>query len=117
MYKSFRDMPVWQSALDLSDIVFKLTLTLPKSEDYGLTSQIRRSSNSVSGNIAEAFGRKQNKDKSRFYHIARGSAFETQSHLLYGAKIGYFNENTIDSLFENYQELIHEINKILKSLE
>ena len=110
-------MPVWQNALDLSDIVFKLTITLPKSEDYGLTSQIRRSSNSVSGNIAEAFGRKQNKDKSRFYHIARGSAFETQSHLLYGSKVGYFNENKIESLFEDYQGLIHELNKILKSLE
>ncbi|RLD57165.1 MAG: four helix bundle protein [Bacteroidetes bacterium] len=117
MYKSFRDMRVWQNALGLSDIVFKLTLTLPKSEDYGLTSQIRRSSNSISGNIAEAFGRKQNKDKSRFYHIARGSAFETQSHLLYGAKIEYFNENAIENVFKDYQELIHEINKILKSLE
>jgi len=110
-------MRVWQNALGLSDIVFKLTLTLPKSEDYGLTSQIRRSSNSISGNIAEAFGRKQNKDKSRFYHIARGSAFETQSHLLYGAKIEYFNENAIENVFKDYQELIHEINKILKSLE
>ena len=58
MYKSFRDMPVWQKALDLSDIVFLLTVSLPKSEDYGLTSQLRRSSNSVTGNIAEAFGRK-----------------------------------------------------------
>jgi len=51
MYKSFRDMPVWQNALNLSAIVFELTISLPKSEDYGLTSQIRRSSNSVTGNI------------------------------------------------------------------
>ncbi len=117
MYKSFRDMPVWQKALSFSDIVFEMTLLLPKSEDYGLTSQIRKSSNSVTANIAEAFGRKQNKDKSRFYIISRGSAFETQSHLLYGIKIGYFEEKKTEDLFSDYKELIHDINKIMKSLE
>lgn len=66
MFKSFREMSVWQNALNLSNIVFKLTTSLPKSEDYGLTSQIRRSSNSTTGNIAEAFGRKTKKDKSIF---------------------------------------------------
>ncbi len=117
MYKSFRDMPVWQNAMDLSETVFRLVASLPKAEDYGLTSQIRRSSNSISGNIAEAFGRKQKKDKSRFYHISRGSTFETQSHLLYGCKVGYFNKEEIDSLISKYNELIHDLNKILKSLE
>ena len=110
-------MPVWQNALNHSDLVFELTIPLPKSEDYGLTSQIRRSSNSISGNIAEGFGRKTKKDKSHFYIISRGSAFETQSHLLYGKKVGYFDENKTESLFVEYSELIHELNKILKSLE
>lgn len=110
-------MPVWQNALDLSDVVFQMTSTLPKSEDYGLTSQIRRSSNSVTGNVAEAFGRKTKKDKSHFYIISRGSAFETQSHLLYGKRVGYFEENKTESLLVEYSELIHELNKILKSLE
>jgi len=110
-------MPVWQNAMDLSEIIFHLSTSLPKSEDYGLTSQIRRSSNSVSANIAEAFGRKHKKDKSRFYHISRGSTFETQSHLLYGNKVGYFNKEEIDSLFNKYNNLIHDLNKILKSLE
>ena len=110
-------MPVWQKALNLSDVVFKMTVPLPKSEDYGLTSQIRRSSNSSTGNIAEAFGRKTKKDKSHFYIISRGSAFETQSHLLYGKEVGYFEEMKTEDLFEQYSELIHELNKILKSLE
>ena len=117
MYKSFRDMPVWQNALELSSLVFNLTTSLPKSEDYGLTSQIRRSSNSVSATIAEAFGRKTKKDKSHFYIISRGSAFETQSHLLYGNKIGYFEESKVKELSASYSELIHELNKILKYLE
>ena len=110
-------MPVWQNALNLSDIVFQMTTSLPKSEDYGLTSQIRRSSNSITGNIAEAFGRKTKKDKSHFYVISRGSASETQSHLLYGNKVGYFDKKKTEDLFVKYSELIHELNKILKSLE
>ncbi len=60
MVKSFRDMDVWRKANELSYQVFALTKTLPRSEDYGLTSQIRRSANSISANTAEAFGRNLN---------------------------------------------------------
>lgn len=117
MYKSFKEMPVWRKALELSVKVFKLSATLPKCEDYGLTSQIRRSSNSVTGNIAEAFGRKIKKDKGNFYIIARGSACETQSHLLYGQKVGCFQEFDTEEIINAYNELAHELNKILKSLD
>jgi four helix bundle protein len=110
-------MPVWQNALKYSKTVFEISNNLPRSEDYGLTSQIRRSSNSISGNISEAFGRKTKKDKSHFYIIARGSAFETQSHLLYGNNVGYFDDKTVTELINNFNELIHELNKILKTLE
>jgi four helix bundle protein len=110
-------MQVWQRAVGLSGEVFRISSVLPKAEDYGLTSQLRRAANSVSGNIAEAFGRKTKKDKSNFYLISRGSAYETQSHLLYGQKVGYFDTETVDTLFQNYNGLIHELNKILKSLQ
>jgi four helix bundle protein len=115
-YKSFFDMPVWQKSLELSGKVFRLTNSLPRSEDYGLTSQSRRSSNSVSGNIAEAFGRRTPKDKAHFYVNARGSAFETQSHLAYGEKVEYFTADQINHIIKGYAELIHEINKIVKTL-
>ena len=110
-------MPVWQKALKLSEKVFRLTVSLPKCEDYGLTSQIRRSANSVSANIAEGFGRRTNKDKSNFYIIARGSAFETQSHLLYGSKIKYLGSKVVDVLFSEYDSLIYELNKIMQSFK
>ena len=57
-------MPVWQYALELAIQVFELSSSLPRSEDYGLTSQLRRAANSVSANIAEGFGRNTNKDGS-----------------------------------------------------
>jgi len=110
-------MPVWQKAHSLAVEVFKLTVGLPRSEDYGLTSQIRKSSNGTAACIAEGFGRSTKKDKSNFYIIARGSSFETQNHLLYGNKVGYFEHEITKKLFDEYNELIHEINKINKSLE
>lgn len=110
------DMPVWKKAINCSEKVFELTKKLPRSEDYGLTSQIRRSSNSVSSNIAEGFGRKTSRDKANFYQIAKGSAFETQSHLLYGNKIGYFNEDDLTEMIKDYNNLIFDLNRIIKTL-
>lgn len=89
-YESFEEMPIWQRAMDLADKVFRLTERLPKKEDYGFTSQIRRSALSISANIAEGFGRKHTKDKQNFYYDARGSLCETKSHLIYGQRTGYF---------------------------
>ncbi len=109
-------MPVWKDSLNLSEKVFILSLALPKSEDYGLTSQIRSSANSITANIAEAFGRRTPKDKNRLYAISRGSAFETQSHLLYGQKVKYFEENEISDLLKQYDQLIFDLNKIMKYL-
>jgi four helix bundle protein len=114
--KSFTDMPVWQMAHRLSIEIFKMTVGLPKSEDYALTAQIRDSSNSVSSNISEAFGRNKKNDKNYFYTISRGSAFETQNHLLYGKGVGYFDPSDTERLFEEYRELIHQLNKIMESL-
>jgi four helix bundle protein len=115
-YKSFTEMAAWQKAHSLSVEIFKLTVSLPKSEDYGLTSQIRRSSNGVAACISEGFGRSTKKDKSNFYIISRGSSCETQNHLLYGNKVGYFDLNETQRLCIEYDGLIHELNKLIKSL-
>lgn len=117
MYKSFTEMPVWQKAHNLSVEVFNLTVGLPRSEDYGLTAQIRKSSNGVAACIAEGFGRSTKKDKSNFYIISRGSSFETQNHLLYGNKVRYFESPITNRLFDEYNELIHDLNKLIKPLE
>ena len=116
VYKSFTEMPVWQKAHKLAVEVYDLTVGLPRSEDYGLTSQIRKSSNGAAACIAEGFGRSTKKDKSNFYIIARGSSYETQNHLLYGNKVAYFDLGAIQRLIKEYDELIHDLNKLLKSL-
>ena len=111
-YNDFTDMPVWQRALEVGEDVFRMTSDLPKSEDYGLTSQLRRASVSISANIAEAFGRSGNKDKAKFYDYARGSAFETNSLLLYGLRVGYFKEVEVNNMIEKSKMVIHDINKV-----
>ncbi|MBX2990040.1 MAG: four helix bundle protein [Bacteroidetes bacterium] len=116
MYESFRDMPVWREAMEIAAEVFRLTDGLPKKEDYGVTSQIRRSALSISGNIAEGFGRHHSKDKMNFYYIARGSATETQSHLEYCRRVGYIPETSVATLDVRLSQLIHDINKIIQSL-
>ena len=115
LYSSFEDMPVWQKGMALAERVFALTETLPKKEDYGLTSQIRRSALSVPGNIAEGFGRRHTKDKLNFYYMSRGSLAETKSHLIYGFKVGYFQESELSELLELTANICEELNKLINA--
>jgi len=88
-------MPVWQKGIDLAERVFAITEGLPRKEDYGLTSQIRRSALSVPGNIAEGFGRKHTKDKLNFYYISRDSLAETKSHRSTGTRLVIFKNRKL----------------------
>jgi len=114
-YSSFEAMPVWQKAMDLAERVFTLTEGLPRKEDYGLTSQIRRSALSVPGNIAEGFGRHHTKDKLNFYYVSRGSLAETKSHMIYGLKVGYFQESAVTELAELIANIWEELNRLISS--
>ena len=115
-YKTFEEMPVWQKAMDLAAKVFSLTETLPGKEDYGLTSQIRRSALSVSGNLAEGFGRNHSKDKIKFHYNSRGSLTETKNHLIYGQRVGYFNQSDLERLSYLVEEIWKELNMLISSL-
>ncbi|MFH1772295.1 MAG: four helix bundle protein [Candidatus Omnitrophota bacterium] len=116
-YKSFEDMPVWIKSMDLAVSVFNLTEKLPRKEDFSLTSQIRRSSLSVSGNIAEGFGRKHTKNKLNFYYDARGSLCETKNHLIYGHRVKYFSESDFRENNFAIEEVWKELNLLIATLE
>ena len=115
-YNSFEEMPVWQKAMDMAVEIFKLTEELPRKEDYGLTSQMRRSGLSVSGNIAEGFGRKHTKDKLNFYYDARGSLAETKSHLIYGYRVGYFTKTKFEYQVVTLEDIWKQLNTLINSL-
>jgi four helix bundle protein len=80
--KTFRDLKVWRKAHELVLAVYRQTEALPKTELYGLTSQIRRAAVSVPANIAEGFKKRGNADKARFYNISQGSLEETCYYLI-----------------------------------
>ena len=110
-------MPVWQEAMSIAVEVFHITESLPKKEDYGLTSQLRRSTLSISANIAEAFGRQHMKDKINFYSFARGSLTETQSHLEYAKRVAYVGERNHEIINQRLESLHKDLNKLIRSLK
>ena len=117
MYHSFKEMPALQQAMTVAERVHSATEHLPRKEDYGFTSQIRRSDLSISANIAEAFGRKHLLDKVNFYYHARGSLTETQSHIEYSRRVGYLKPEEADSLDDALANLYLELNKIVVTLK
>jgi four helix bundle protein len=117
MYKTFRDMPIWQSAMDIAVAIYKLTDVLPRKEDYGFTSQVRRSALSISANIAEAFGRRHTLEKIHFYYVARGSLTETQSHMDYGRRVDYISTEDHKILDASLQTVYQDLNKIILYLK
>jgi four helix bundle protein len=115
-YKSFEEMTVWKEAMKLATGIFAITEKLPKKEDFGLTSQVRRSALSVSGNLAEGFGRKHTKDKLNFYYDARGSLAETKNHLIYGKNVGYFAEKEFNESVKVIEVIWKELNCLIASM-
>jgi four helix bundle protein len=110
--KSHRDLRVWQMSIGLAKRVMKAANTFPKSEAFGLASQVRRSAVSVPSNIAEGFGRGSRKDYLRFLKIARGSLFELDTQLLLARELGYITARGHDSLYADW----NEVSKVLAGL-
>ena len=86
--KDFHDLKIWQRSHKLTLALYKATNPFPKSEMYGLTSQIRRCSASIPANIAEGCGRNGDLELARFFQIALGSASELEYHLLLASDLG-----------------------------
>jgi four helix bundle protein len=115
-YNAFEDMTVWQKAMDLAVKIHGLTDRLPRKENFSLTSQIRDSGLSVSGNISEGFGRRHTKDRLKFYYNARGSLAETKSHLICGHKVGCFTATELREFSNLIKEIWKELNSLINSL-
>ncbi len=106
---SFKDLIVWQKSRDLAVKVYKITGNFPKSELYGLTSQMRRAVISISSNIAESYHRFHNKEKQQFLAVAFGSGSELESQV----EIAKALYPLVD--FENVEKDVLEVMKILNN--
>ncbi len=98
--KSFTDLRAWREAHKLVLVIYKSTDKFPKSEIFGLVSQMRRCAVSISSNIAEGFGRNTAKEKYQFYCIASSSLIELQNQLLISKDVGYISQKEFKEIAE-----------------
>ena len=110
--KTYRDLIVWQKAMALVAEVYGISKSIPASEIYGLTSQMRRCAVSIPSNIAEGYGRHSTNDYVRFLQIASGSLYELQTQVEISANLEYFQKSESDRLIA----LTGEIERMLSSL-
>jgi len=112
--QSFLDLDVWKKSRELSLKVYQFTANFPKEELYGLVSQMRRASVSISSNIAEGCGRQHNKENIQFQYIAKGSIYELESQMYIALDMKFVNEykfiELIDSIADWRRLLVGFIN-------
>jgi four helix bundle protein len=96
--QSYRELEIWQVAMDLAQACYRLTMNYPKAELFGLTSQIRRSAAAVPANIAEGQGRQHTREFPQFLGVARGSLFELETHLELSRRVGLLTEDDLAKL-------------------
>ncbi len=116
MGQGFRDLVAWQKAYELALKIYDLTKKFPSDERYGLTSQARRASISISANIAEGYERKHRREYIQFLMIAKGSLGEVETYLLFSRDLGYVNAVEYEQLELKRKELSKVLNGLIRSL-
>jgi four helix bundle protein len=114
--QQFRKLLVWKKAIDLVECIYKITKEFPSTETYGLTSQIRRASISVSLNIAEGSGSDSNNEFKRFLNMSLKSSYEVMCALEIAFRLGYLNNKKTDELLEKCNEISAMLSGLKKKL-
>jgi four helix bundle protein len=110
--KSYKDLKVWQRAIQLSLAIYRLTAEFPAEERFGISSQLQRAGVSIASNIAEGYGRGSRKDYKQFLAIARGSTLEVQTQLIIANELGYCDLQHL----KRTEALSEEVSKMLYAL-
>jgi four helix bundle protein len=114
----FKELEVWQKAIEVVVDVYKLTAKFPQTERFGLISQIQRAAVSIPSNIAEGAGRNNKGEFYQFLGIANGSSFELETQLMISSKLGYSDNDEIQNMcikLSEIQNMIFGLQKTLKN--
>jgi four helix bundle protein len=114
---SYRDLRVWQLAMELVVTVYEKTGGFPKDETYGLTSQMRRAATSIPSNIAESKGRSSDRDRANFCCHARGSLLELETQILIARRLDYLPASAEEELLAECAQLGRMLNALIQSLQ
>lgn len=116
MGESFKDLVVWQRAVELTLEVYRFTSTFPNSERFGLTSQLRRASVSVASNIAEGYGRSTKGEYLLFLGHARGSNSEVETQLVIARGLRFGSQEMLESTEQLRSEVGRMLGALMRSL-
>jgi len=114
--RSYRELEVWQKAMNLVVDCYRLASQFPKTEVYGLASQLQRAVVSVPANIAEGQGRSHTKEFLNHLSIGYGSLMEVETHLQIARRLHYLDDSTLDAMLEKTGELGRMLNGLIQSL-
>ena len=104
--RSFEDLVVWQRSHALVLEIYRATSAFPKTERYGLTSQLRRAAVSVPANVAEGFIKRSESEKARFVNIAQGSLQEVGYYLILARDLGYLRDSALVDRLDDAARLL-----------
>lgn len=113
----FTDLKVWAEAHKLTLLLYKYTKAFPKSETFGLTSQLRRAVISIESCIAEGFSRYHFRDRLVFYYDARGSIGEVQSQTITAKDLGYLNKFKFEKVWSQSETVAVILGGLIRSTE
>lgn len=114
---SYRDLKVWDKAMDLVAACYAITKGFPKEERYGLTSQLQRAAVSVPANIAEGRARQHRAEFLQHLSIALGSLAELETHVQIAERLGYLNSGQSEPLLSQCAEIGRMANGLRNSLK
>ncbi|MBC8353391.1 MAG: four helix bundle protein [Planctomycetes bacterium] len=115
--KNYRDLIVWQKAMDVVVDVYRMTSEFPSTERYGLASQMQRAAASIPSNIAEGQGRTSDKEFQRFLSIANGSRCELETQIMLSSRLNYIENDMRSVLLERSEEIGRLLTGLSKSLQ
>ena len=117
MIRSYRDLEVWQKAMDLVVACYEMTKAFPKNEIYGLSSQMQRTAVSVPANIAEGHQRRHSKEFLQHLSIACGSLAELETHIQIASRLDYIDERDLMRAMTKTAEIGRMLNGLRKAIE
>jgi four helix bundle protein len=115
--QSYQELKVWQEAMNLAELSYKITKIFPREETYGMISQIRRSAASIPANIAEGYGRKSRRQYIQFLYIAQGSLKELETHFLLSVRVELASSQTITPGLNQCESVGKLLFLLIRSLE
>jgi len=115
--QSYRELKVWQRAMDLIEQCYQVTRSFPADERFGLSSQIRRAAVSVAANIAEGQGRSHTKEFLNHLSMARGSLMETETLLLASQRVGLISLELLEPILATSAEISRMLTGLKQALE